>query len=179
MHSPFVLLWVLVASLVFALMELWAALLHGRIWHGLLWRIHRSHHRGQQGGWETNDGLSLLHAPIAIALILYGCRADAGVVREIAFASGVGMSLFGVAYLVVHDGLVHGRLPVASLLRFRYFASVKAAHLRHHQGRHDGPPFGLFLGPLEVALHEAKRARQSNRAQPPTCSDSGLPRDVG
>jgi beta-carotene 3-hydroxylase len=159
MNGQMVLLWVAVATIVFFAMELWAALLHGRIWHGLLWRVHRSHHRVQQGGWETNDSLSLLHAPIAITLILYGCRAQPSLLREVAFASGIGMSMFGIAYLLVHDGLVHSRLPVSVMLRVPYFARVKAAHLKHHQGRHDGPPFGLFLGPLEVALHAARAAR--------------------
>ncbi len=113
-------IWLLTVPLVFVAMELWAALLHGRIWHGLLWRVHRSHHRLRRLGerLEANDALSLLHAPIAITLILYGCRGAEGIAREVAFGVGLGMTLFGIAYLVVHDGMVHGRLPVQGLLRF-------------------------------------------------------------
>ncbi len=145
-------IWLCTVPVVFVAMELWAALLHGRVWHGLLWRVHRSHHRRRRAGehLEANDALSLLHAPIAIALILYGCQGPEGALRELGFGVGLGMTLFGVAYLVVHDGLVHGRLPVRGLLRFRYFADVCDAHRMHHQGRHDGPPFGLFFGPLEL-----------------------------
>jgi beta-carotene 3-hydroxylase len=142
-------------------MELWAAMLHGRVWHGLLWRVHRSHHRPRRLGerWEANDALSVLHAPIAIALILYGCVGPQGFLREAAFGVGLGMTAFGFAYLVVHDGLVHGRLPVQWLLRIRYFANVRDAHLAHHERRHDVPPFGLFFGPWELA-----RARRSSKA---------------
>ncbi len=157
-------IWLLTVPLVFVAMELWAALLHGRIWHGLLWRVHRSHHRLRRLGerLEANDALSLLHAPIAITLILYGCRGAEGVAREVAFGVGLGMTLFGIAYLVVHDGMVHGRLPVQGLLRFRYFARVRDAHQMHHRGR-DVPPFGLFFGPLEL------------RQRPRTASESTLP----
>lgn len=144
-------IWLFTVPLVFVAMELWAALLHGRIWHGLLWRVHRSHHRLRRLGerLEANDALSLLHVPIAVALVLYGCRGPQGVAREVAFGVGLGMTLFGIAYFVVHDGLVHGRLPVRGLLRFGYFARVREAHEMHHRGR-DVPPFGLFLGPLEL-----------------------------
>ncbi len=167
-------IWLLTIPVVLIAMELWAALLHGRIWHGLLWRVHRSHHRLRRLGerLEANDALSLLHAPIAIALILYGCRGPQGIAREVAFGVGLGMTLFGIAYLVVHDGLVHGRLPVRGLLRFRYFVRVRDAHELHHRGR-DVPPFGLFLGPLEVrqrlrAASESTAPAQRTEAAAPS-----------
>ena len=142
-------LWLPVAIVTALAMEPWAALLHGRFWHRSLWPIHKSHHRPQdpEGGraLELNDALSLLHAPVAVGLILYGCAGPVGPWREVAFGTGLGMSLFGVAYVLVHDGLVHGRLPMAGLLRFAYFRRVRSAHLRHHLK--SGPPFGLFFGP--------------------------------
>lgn len=144
-----VILWICTALLVAVLMEFWAALLHGRIWHGLLYRIHRSHHQKRKGKFESNDLLSALHAPIAIVFILYGCVATPSLMREILFGVGLGMSLFGLAYALVHDGLVHGRLPVSFLLRIAYFVRVRDAHLVHHSAKHRGP-YGLFLGPREL-----------------------------
>ena len=176
--SPFVLralIWLPVALVVAAAMDLWAALLHGRVWHSWLWRVHRSHHepRPQGARFEINDALSVLHAPIAIALILFGCTATPGFVRELGFGIGVGMTLFGMAYVVVHDGLVHGRLPVRFLLHLRYFRGVARAHRVHHTGVAGGAPYGLFFARWELRDHQAPHAvetidRASPRLQRPT-----------
>lgn len=156
-------IWIAVALPVAAAMELWAALLHGRVWHGVLWGVHRSHHRRRVGPFESNDLLSALHAPIAIALILYGCLGEPGALREVAFGAGIGMTLFGLAYVLVHDGLVHGRLPVGWLGRVPYLARVRDAHLVHHTRGH--APFGLFLGLREIARSTAPaRATAHDRA---------------
>ena len=61
-----------VAAVTVGAMDVWAAVLHRRFWHGPLWSIHRSHHAPRAGVFEKNDALSTLHAPIAIALILWG-----------------------------------------------------------------------------------------------------------
>jgi len=156
-----VLIWVAVALPVAAAMEPWAALLHGRVWHRWLWLVHRSHHTARRGRFEHNDALSFLHAPIAVALILWGCLGEPGVLREVAFGAGLGMTLFGVAYAIVHDGLVHGRLPVAALGRLRTFDRIRRAHQAHHRREHGGP-YGLFLGPRELAREVA--ARRATRA---------------
>ncbi|NUQ76487.1 MAG: sterol desaturase family protein [Polyangiaceae bacterium] len=158
-------IWTAVAFLVAVAMEFWAALLHGRVWHHSLWRIHRSHHAKRSGRFESNDILSSLHAPIAIALILYGCLGAPGLIREIAFGAGIGMTLFGAAYVIVHDGLVHGRLPVSFLAKIPYFSRIREAHLEHHaRGRE---PYGLFLGPREIA-RAIGHGKSLSRAQSPT-----------
>ena len=92
-----------------------------------------------------------------MALILYGCVGTPGPLREIAFGLGLGMTAFGLAYMIVHDGLVHGRLPVAWLGRVAFLRRVHEAHLKHHEK--GGPPFGLFLGPQERARFEARMRR--------------------
>lgn len=169
------LVWVPVAVVAAMAMDFWAALLHGRVWHAWLWAIHRSHHDPRPHGahFEANDGLSMLHAPLAIALIVYGCRAAPGIAREIAFGIGIGMTLFGFGYLIVHDGLVHGRFPVRSLLRVRYFRGVVRAHRVHHAGVAGGAPYGLFFGRWELA-----RATRIRRGRPSTgrAPGSSVPR---
>lgn len=160
-------------ALVTALaMELWAALLHGKLWHRWLWFVHVSHHRARAPGqrFEANDALSSTHAPVAIALILFGCRAAPSVLREVAFGVGIGMSLFGVAYLVMHDGLVHRRLPVRWLLRFGYVREIYRAHLIHHTGREGRAPYGFFLAPWELARITRSRSTPSERAPRPSAS---------
>lgn len=138
-----VLVWLLSGASALVLMELWAGLLHGKVWHGLLYVLHESHHRPREGRFEANDVLSSTHAPIAIALILYGCLGQAGLLRDVAYGFGIGMTLFGLSYLTFHDGLVHGRLPVGFLLRFRYARLLVLAHRIHHEK--EGGPYGFFL----------------------------------
>ncbi len=139
--------WCTAALLTLTLMEGWASLLHRCIWHGALWPLHRSHHRRGTGGWQANDLLSLMHLPVALGLILYGCLGTPGIARELAFGAGLGMSTFGLAYLMVHDGIIHGRLPIGGLRRWAYVRAICAAHERHH--RTGGAPFGLFSGPWQ------------------------------
>lgn len=170
------LVWIPVSLAVAVAMELWAGLLHGRIWHQALWGIHRSHHRRGATGLEANDALSVLHAPIAIALILYGCAGAAGPLREAAFGVGIGMTMFGAAYLVVHDGLVHGRLPVRALGRIPYFARVARAHRVHHATGH--APYGLFLGPWErrrAPVSEAPRLNAGDRSRTEAAEEASRP----
>ena len=156
--------WIPTALTVAVLMDLWAALLHGFVWHGALLFVHRTHHAPRAGRWELNDALSLLHAPLAIALILYGCAAAPSLGRELAYGVGLGMTAFGVAYVVVHDGFVHGRLPVAWLDRFRFFRAVARSHRVHHLGT-GGPPYGLFFGRWELEI-AGRRRRLVNGSRP-------------
>ncbi|MGK3967008.1 sterol desaturase family protein [Sorangium sp. So ce118] len=146
-------IWIVTALAAFAAMEGWAALLHGKVWHHALWSIHRSHHARRRGRFERNDALSFLHAPVAVVLILYGCMGAPGFLREAAFGFGLGMTAFGFAYVLVHDGLVHRRLPVSGLARVPYLARVRDAHRVHHST--GGAPYGLFLGPLVLARRAA------------------------
>lgn len=157
-----IIIWLVAGSLTTVSMELWAAFLHGKFWHGVLWFVHASHHRRRieplrvrVSGWEANDALSTLHAPIAISLILYGCAGAPGAWREVAFGVGLGMTAFGAAYVVVHDGLAHGRLPVGWLLKWGYMRRVRAAHMVHHNGGGE-EPYGLFLGPFSVRRMKAR-----------------------
>jgi beta-carotene 3-hydroxylase len=149
------LIWLPVALATCVVMELWAALVHRLAWHGPLWSWHQPHH-GRERGWSTNDVLSASHAPVAIALILYGCTAE-GVIAQLTFGVGIGMTVFGVAYVVVHDGFVHRRLPLAFLGSLPYFAHLRRAHHQHHAT--GGPPFGLF-----AARRTVRRSRGSRGA---------------
>ena len=41
---------------------------------------------------------------------------------------GLGITVFGMAYMFVHDGLVHRRFPVGPIANVPYFRRVAAAH---------------------------------------------------
>ena len=44
------------------------------------------------------------------------------------FVHMFGITLFGMAYMFVHDGLVHRRFPVGPIANVPYFRRVAAAH---------------------------------------------------
>ncbi len=162
MTLPSYAVWIPTALVVATAMELWAMLLHGLVWHGPLLFLHASHHDEKRSRFEWNDVLSALHAPIAIALVLYGCRSAPGIVREACFGVGLGMTAFGFAYFVVHDGFVHGRLPVQFLSKYGYFRRLKTCHEAHHRRDARGP-YGLFLGFWEMARARDRRLRDASR----------------
>ena len=159
------LFWLVFLAVAIA-MEFWAMLLHGQLWHGRWWPAHRSHHVPHTGWLEVNDLFALLHASIAIALIVGGLERRLGALSAVCVAAGCGMTLFGLAYFVVHDGLIHGRLPVAFLARASWLRRVRNAHQVHH--RHNAAPYGLFLGPWELRRRMAPsgNAGRNRRAHP-------------
>ncbi len=158
-----VVIWLAVGLPVAFGMEGWARVLHGRLWHGVLWRFHESHHVEQPGYFELNDLFAVFHAAVAIPMMLYGCVGPEGWAREALFGLSLGMTAFGLSYAVVHDGLVHGRLPVAFLRRSAWIRRIEAAHKVHHR---DGEaPYGLFRGPAEVRrIAAARRAARGGAA---------------
>ncbi len=162
-------LW-LPAIAAFVAMEFWSMWVHRKLWHGPLWWGHRSHHAPRIGPFERNDAFAWVHAAIAGPMVYFGLRDGHAVLLGI----GGGMTAFGLCYAVVHDGLVHGRLPVAALARIPALRRIRNAHLAHHQGAHR-PPYGLFLGPWELRRYADKR-RASRVAGP--SSQPGNPRSA-
>ncbi|XP_068306417.1 beta-carotene hydroxylase 2, chloroplastic-like isoform X2 [Pyrus communis] len=63
---------------------------------------------------------------------------------------GLGITTFGMAYMFVHDGLVHRRFLVGPIADVPYLRKVAAAHQLHHSCIFNGVPYGLFLGPKEI-----------------------------
>lgn len=152
------LFWLVMISAAVA-MEFWAMFMHGKLWHGVLWWGHESHHVEREGWWERNDIFAVFHASIAIFLIVFGFESGYGRASDLMIAFGFGMTAFGMAYFVVHDGFIHGRLPVEFLARFSYFRRVRNAHKVHHRADHIGP-YGLFLGEWELRRAKARRRRE-------------------
>ncbi|TNE92216.1 MAG: beta-carotene hydroxylase [Deltaproteobacteria bacterium] len=159
------LVWITVAVLTAVLMEPWAAFVHRVLWHGPLWSWHESHHVETEGWFEANDTFALMHAIPAIVLIVGGCEwQGSALAANVAFGVGIGMTMFGASYALVHDGLVHERLPVKFLLRWRWFRRIRGAHRRHHTG--GGYPYGLFWGPTELqdAVRRGDVAREQSQS---------------
>ncbi|KAG4998203.1 hypothetical protein JHK85_029642 [Glycine max] len=86
-----------------------------------------SHHRPREGPFELNDVFAIINAVPAIALLSYGIF-HKGLVPGLCFGAGLGITVFGMAYMFVHDGLVHKRFPVGPIANVPYFRRVAAAH---------------------------------------------------
>ncbi|XP_057425361.1 beta-carotene hydroxylase 2, chloroplastic-like [Lotus japonicus] len=130
-------------------MEFWARWAHKALWHASLWHMHESHHRPREGPFELNDVFAIINAVPAIALLSYGFF-HKGLVPGLCFGAGLGITVFGIAYMFVHDGLVHKRFPVGPIANVPYFRRVASAHQLHHSDKFNGVPYGLFLGPMEL-----------------------------
>ncbi|THU69168.1 hypothetical protein C4D60_Mb08t11560 [Musa balbisiana] len=130
-------------------MEFWARWAHRALWHASLWHMHESHHRPRDGPFELNDVFAIINAVPAISLMAYGFL-NRGLLPGLCFGAGLGITLFGMAYMFVHDGLVHRRFPVGPIANVPYFRRVAAAHQIHHMDKFEGVPYGLFLGPKEL-----------------------------
>nr|ALE33754.1 beta-carotene hydroxylase 2 [Erythranthe lewisii] len=130
-------------------MEFWARWAHKALWHASLWHMHESHHKPREGPFELNDVFAIINAVPAIALLSYGFF-HKGLVPGLCFGAGLGITVFGMAYMFVHDGLVHRRFPVGPVADVPYFRRVASAHQLHHSEKFDGVPYGLFLGPKEL-----------------------------
>lgn len=132
-------------------MEMWARWAHKTLWHDFVpgWRLHKSHHEPRTGPFEDNDVFAIVNAAPAMGLCFYGLITPT-MVGGLCFGAGLGITLFGISYMFVHDGLVHRRFPVGPIAEVPYLKRVALAHQLHHSEKFNGVPWGLFLGPQEL-----------------------------
>jgi len=125
-------------------MEIISWTLHKYLFHGPLWFIHKTHHdRTVHSTFELNDIFSLIFTLISIRLIWIGWFRPSSVHLGI----GLGITLYGLIYFIIHDGLIHQRYN----LWFNkpsnvYLKQIQRAHQRHHIHPNKIPSeeFGLF-----------------------------------
>lgn len=151
---------VLVALLVTGGMEVVAWAVHRYVMHGPGWVLHRSHHI-RSGGWlELNDLYGLFFAVVSVALLISEPFDSPG------YWFGVGMTLYGALYAVLHDGLVHRRLPLHFHRMNGYFRHLVRSHHLHHatQGRRGAVSFGfLYAPPLKTLAEQLRHNRRRRR----------------
>ena len=158
---------VLVGAAAFAVMEpvTWAT--HRFVMHGRGWLLHRSHHQPGDGWFEGNDAYPVAFASIVMAALWIGFHASG---LGWLVPASVGVTLYGVAYALVHDGAVHGRIAVDRLLpgarRPAWLRRLVAAHLVHH--RTGGEPFGMLAPYVPHGERERERDREPTSPTRPT-----------
>lgn len=147
-------------------MELVAYSVHRWIMHGSFgWGWHKSHHDehgDHQSGFEKNDLYGLVFSVIAAGLFIL----SDGWLWWVA----VGMTVYGVIYLLLHDCLVHQRWPFRAIPRRGYLRRVYQAHRLHHavEGREGCVSFGFIYAPpverLKNELRQTGGLRQDRQA---------------
>ena len=137
-------------------MELLAYVVHRFLFHGILWKIHRTHHESHQHTFESNDIFSLLFAAMSIALMFMGDFS----LHHPFFGIGLGISIYGILYFVIHDLFTHRRfLPFST--QNKILNTIKRAHQRHHQTieKIGFEPYGLFLFPYHLFKNGFRRKK--------------------
>jgi beta-carotene 3-hydroxylase len=123
----------------------WAA--HKYLMHGLLWIWHEDHHKPhfeKEGFFEKNDLFFLVFAiPSALCYII-GSNSSA---FDYLFWVGVGISIYGVIYFLIHDVYIHQRFRWFRQLDSKYSRGILKAHGAHHAktSKEDCESFGLLL----------------------------------
>lgn len=127
----------------FAAMEVFSYFVHRFVFHGILWRIHETHHVPRKFPFELNDVFSLIFAAVSMCLMIF---AERPFLSSVAFPVGFGIAVYGGFYFVIHDLFTHRRF-----LKFnsknKLLSTVRRAHQRHHQTveKKGIEPFGLFI----------------------------------
>lgn len=60
---------------------------------------------------------------------------------------GAGIALYGLAYFLVHDIIIHQRFKIFTRSNNRYVRAIRWAHKMHHRhiNKEDGESFGMLF----------------------------------
>ena len=135
-----------VVFVTFWFMEFMAWFTHKFVMHGLLWYLHKDHHQVEPGFFEKND-LFFLIFDIPSAY----CYVTGLMYHDFRLYIGIGISLYGFAYFIIHEIIIHQRFKLWSRLDNRYVKAIRRAHKIHHKylGKEDGENFGMLIVPLK------------------------------
>lgn len=148
---------ILIVLAAFIGMEMVAWLAHKYVMHGLLWYLHKDHHRKEDEGFlEHNDFFFILFATPGILCLLFGLRYDFNYL----FWIGLGITIYGFTYFFVHDIFIHQRFKILRNSENRYFKAIRRAHKMHHKhlGKEDGECFGMLWVPIKY-FRNAKKSQ--------------------
>ncbi|PTX18760.1 beta-carotene 3-hydroxylase [Pontibacter mucosus] len=152
-----------VMLLTFVAMEGVAWLMHKYILHGFLWFLHKSHHTRHQHAFEWNDLFFAYYGALAMLFFIFGTDP-----LDYRFWIGAGITLYGLAYFLIHDVFIHRRLKLFGKTSNVYLKALNMAHKVHHkvQGKHGSESFGmLWVAPryFRLAQELVKKQEQENR----------------
>lgn len=147
---------IVLTIVAFLFMEGVAWLTHKYIMHGLLWHIHADHHNREHDAiLEKNDLFFLFFSIPGIAGLLIGLST-----MNHYFWIGLGITLYGMAYFLVHDVFIHQRITLFKKVDSVYFRAIRKAHKVHHKhlGKENGECFGMLWVPWKY-FKDASKAK--------------------
>ncbi|HEX7690815.1 MAG TPA: beta-carotene hydroxylase [Sediminibacterium sp.] len=153
-------MWYIIIILVsFCLMEGVTWLTHRYVMHGFLWYLHKDHHQKGPGFFERNDAFFIIFAIPSWLCIMLGSMYGIYWVMSIGF----GIALYGLAYFIVHEVIIHQRFRWFTRSNNRYVKAIRWAHKMHHKhlGKKDGESFGMLI----VAKKYWNKIREDEKQQ--------------
>jgi beta-carotene 3-hydroxylase len=151
----------LVFTVAFVGMEAVSYGTHRFVMHGFGYKIHADHHRPGDGGFEANDLYPLSFSSMAIVFFALGAWVDG---LQLFVAAGLGLTLYGVMYLFVHEIYIHQRLRLVRR-PLPYLEWLRRAHRVHHL--YGGEPYGMLFPIVPHDLWErASRTTRNPLARP-------------
>jgi len=138
---------VITLGVIFA-MEGVTWLTHKYIMHGVLWVLHEDHHQpGYPHVLEKNDLFFVIFAIPSILLFYFGVQGGVNYL----FYIGLGILLYGMAYFIFHEVIIHRRLKWFERSNNKYIMGIRKAHKVHHKhmDKEDGECFGMLMVPFK------------------------------
>lgn len=143
-------LFILLFTITFIFMEFVANFSHKNIMHGFMWFWHEDHHRKKPKVFEKNDIFFVIFASPCMALLI----SNLWFPNLYTTAIGFGIMMYGIAYFVVHDLIIHQRVSNRFLRENTYVQALIKAHKDHHSDLNkDGcKNFGMLYVPKKYFL---------------------------
>lgn len=140
-----ILYYAFVVILTTCTMEFVAWFTHKYVMHGFLWTWHEDHHKPHlvEGFFEKNDLFFLVFAVPSAACYMIGSMVPS---LFTLFFIGIGISIYGLLYFLIHDVYIHQRFKWFKQLDGDYSRAILKAHGAHHakQTKEDTESFGLL-----------------------------------
>ncbi|MEY3977601.1 MAG: carotene hydroxylase [Actinomycetota bacterium] len=150
----------------FAGMEAVTYVVHRFVMHGPFESLHRSHHRNAAAAFadkrpEPNDVFPAAFSLVVIAALWVGFNVSGFAWLVPLF---VGVTVYGIVYTAIHDGVIHGRVAWMKRIDTRWTRSLTLAHRAHHQANNE--PYGMLLPSLTMRNRSlpAQDVRSGSRA---------------
>ena len=146
----------LIVIVAFVGMEFAAWATHKYLMHGPLWFLHEDHHVLTGKPLQKNDSFALIFAVPSASGFIFGSIYQ----NDILFFSGLGILLYGIAYLFVHDIFIHRRIKIFTKPKNSYLRAVLYEHRKHHAN--EQKENGEFFGMLFVSFKSLKALNVKN-----------------
>jgi beta-carotene 3-hydroxylase len=143
---------ILMIPVFFFFMEFVAWFTHKYVMHGFLWVLHKDHHIRDGRKVEKNDWFAFMFAIPSFLLIYFGAKNDFG----IGFYMGIGIALYGLAYFLFHDVMVHQRVKILGNINSKYLKATIQAHEDHHKPKVYSN-YGFLIAPMRYYKEAYKK----------------------